>query len=442
MTADRTRTEDATAITVMTLDPGHFHAALLQKTMCAGVSPRVYVYAPAGPDVEAHLQRLEQFNTRPEQPTHWHPIVYTGPDYVATMLKQAPGNLVVISGVNSRKTGYVHTAVQAGFHVLVDKPMCITTQGWQQLKDAFAAAQQRGLSIYDIMTARHEITSLLFREVVNTPRVFGTLQSGSADDPAVVKHSAHHLYKYVAGRPLTRPAWYFDVAQQGEGIVDVTTHLVDVVLWECFPDQAIDYATDVTMVSARRWPTVISRAGFTKVTGLSAFPAMLQPALDAQGSLPYSCNGEIVFRVKGIYAKVMVQWDFEAPEGEGDTHASTTRGTKSIVRIRQGKAQNYRPEVYIEPTRPGDMEEVGVALRQTVAALQSRYPGVGLQRHAHEWQITVPEVSRIGHEAHFGRVFEKYVQYLQHGTMPAWEVPNMLTKYFITTQGLLLAEQH
>lgn len=38
--------------------------------------------------------------------------------------------------------------------------------------------------------------------------------------------SIHSFYKEVAGKPLTRPAWYYDVTQQGEGIADVTTHLI------------------------------------------------------------------------------------------------------------------------------------------------------------------------------------------------------------------------
>ena len=33
-------------IRLITLDPGHFHAALVQKTMYDGVSRTVYVYAP------------------------------------------------------------------------------------------------------------------------------------------------------------------------------------------------------------------------------------------------------------------------------------------------------------------------------------------------------------------------------------------------------------
>ena len=34
---------------LITLDPGHFHAALIQKSMYDGVDPRVAVYAPLGP---------------------------------------------------------------------------------------------------------------------------------------------------------------------------------------------------------------------------------------------------------------------------------------------------------------------------------------------------------------------------------------------------------
>jgi hypothetical protein len=38
-------------VKLITLDPGHFHAALIQKEMYAGVSSRVHVYAPLGPDL-------------------------------------------------------------------------------------------------------------------------------------------------------------------------------------------------------------------------------------------------------------------------------------------------------------------------------------------------------------------------------------------------------
>ena len=42
-----------TDIRLMTLDPGHFHAALVQKQSAPGVASLVHVYAPLGPDLAA-----------------------------------------------------------------------------------------------------------------------------------------------------------------------------------------------------------------------------------------------------------------------------------------------------------------------------------------------------------------------------------------------------
>src|SRR5690349_1894240 len=50
--------QDAGTVRFMTLDPGHFHAALVQKDMYPNVSPRVDVYAPLGPDLLGHLGRV------------------------------------------------------------------------------------------------------------------------------------------------------------------------------------------------------------------------------------------------------------------------------------------------------------------------------------------------------------------------------------------------
>src|SRR5262249_9217166 len=58
-------------VQLMTLDPGHFHAALVQKEMYEGVAPRVDIYAPLGSDLTEHINRIVAFNTRAEHPTAW-----------------------------------------------------------------------------------------------------------------------------------------------------------------------------------------------------------------------------------------------------------------------------------------------------------------------------------------------------------------------------------
>ena len=168
---------------LITLDPGHFHAALVQKFMYPDVDPLVHVYAPGGDDLAEHLKRIERFNTRADEPTHWREKVYTGPDFLDKMLAEKPGNVVVIAGNNARKTEYILRSVQAGLNVLADKPMVITPGEFPRLQRAFAVAATNHVLLYDIMTERHEITTVLQRELSQQPALFGELVKGSSDEP-------------------------------------------------------------------------------------------------------------------------------------------------------------------------------------------------------------------------------------------------------------------
>jgi hypothetical protein len=59
------------AAELIVLDPGHFHASLVQKQMYPGVSKRVSVYAPLGPDLLDYVQRIAGLNARQDHPTWW-----------------------------------------------------------------------------------------------------------------------------------------------------------------------------------------------------------------------------------------------------------------------------------------------------------------------------------------------------------------------------------
>src|SRR5262245_37334407 len=58
-------------IRLMTLAPGHFHAALVQKRMHPAVAPRSYVYGPLDSDTASHFECIAAFNTRRDDPTAW-----------------------------------------------------------------------------------------------------------------------------------------------------------------------------------------------------------------------------------------------------------------------------------------------------------------------------------------------------------------------------------
>ncbi|MEA1877397.1 MAG: putative oxidoreductase C-terminal domain-containing protein [Bacteroidota bacterium] len=423
----------------MTLDPGHFHAALVQKEMYPEVNTEVFVFAPDAADVGDHLNRIEGFNARADNPTSWISETYRGPDFFARMLKEKPGNVLVLAGNNEKKTEYILEAVQNGINVYSDKPMAINIQDFELLKQAYQSAEEQGVLLYDIMTERFAITSVLQKELSLMPKIFGEIEPGSPDNPSVVKESVHHFFKYVSGKKIKRPPWFFDVTQEGDGIVDVTTHLVDLIQWACYPEVIIDYKKDIEILKANRWATPLTKEEFSTVTRLDEIPEYLHKDLDENALLQVYCNGEITYQLKDIHARVKVEWKYKAPEGTGDTHYSILRGTLAELEIRQGAAEDYKPELYLIP-KSSDKEYMSV-LNDEFSLLETKFPGIQLEESEVGFRVSIPDKYRIGHEAHFGQVTAQFLKYLKAGELPVWEVPNSLAKYYTTTAGLELAKK-
>ena len=425
-------------IRFITLDPGHFHASLVQKEMYPGVSPTVHVYAPLGPDLIDHLGRIARFNLRKDAPTKWELEVHTAQDFLERMLRDRPGNVAVISGRNRGKIDRIQASLDAGLHALVDKPWILEPADLAKLERALATADETGRVALDIMTERFEVTSELQRELVNDPATFGSLLPGSPAEPAVYMESVHHLMKTVAGAPNIRPVWFFDTDQQGEGLNDIGTHLVDLVQWTLFPEQAIDHRKDVRLLSARRWPTPIPRAEFRRVTR-EDFPPELSARVK-NDSLEYFCNTLVSYALRGAHVTLNVIWDWEAPAGAGDSHFAYYRGSRAKIEVRQGAAEKYRPEVYVVPATAAEKAAVLAAVQKKLAAVQDRYPGTSVADLGHELRLTIPDRLRIGHEDHFAQVTQRFLRYVRdRSALPAWERPNMLAKYFVTTEGTALA---
>jgi predicted dehydrogenase len=427
-------------VQLITLDPGHFHAALVQKFMLPGVSPQVLVFAPEGDDVAQHLQRVRSFNERSQDPTHWVEQVYLGPNYFELTLLAALGpkgggeaeharsRVVVISGNNARKSEYITGLINIGVNVLADKPMVIRPEDLTKLKAAFEIAKKKKVLLYDIMTERFEITTMLQRALSQQSALFGALEKGTADNPSISKISVHNFSKVVAGTQLKRPQWFFDPEQQGAGIVDVMTHLVDLVQWEAFPEVTLKPA-DAKVLNARRWATPLTLEQFGRVTGAKEFPPFLSRYVK-DGVLQAPANGEITYTLKGVHAKTSVTWEFEAPPGAGDTHFSVMRGTKASLTIKQGAEQGYKPVLFVERSPSESADRFAPALAAAIKDIQKTWPGIDLKENADgSFTVTVPEKYHNGHEAHFTQVTENFLKYLRAGELPAWEVPNMLTKY-------------
>src|SRR3984893_1054632 len=380
-------------VRLMTVAPAHFHAALVQKEMYPGVSERVDVYAPLGPDLTEHLNRIVAFSRRGERPTTWSLEVHASRDFFQRMLHEHPGNVVVLSGRNRGKIAQIVASVEAGLHVLADKPWILKSDDLPSLAAALAAADGRGGVAYDSMTERFEATNMLQRALVNDKATLGEMVTGTAEEPAVYMESVHHLKKVVAGAPNIRPPWFFDTAEQGEGFNDIGTHLVDLVQWTLFPEQTIDYQSEIRILAAQRWPTWIAEQDFHSVTNELRFPESVA-ALVENGKLAYYCNTLVSYTLRGIHSRLNVIWDWEPPEGSGDAHFAVYRGTRARIEVRQTRADRFLPELFVVPATPALKPQVLQALQAKIEALKRDHPGIGVEDRGAEIHVTVPASMR------------------------------------------------
>lgn len=431
-------------VKLIVLAPGHFHANLLQKSDITQVNDSVCVYALSEDDagLNQYLSAIESFNNRTENPTTWHEEVYTDNDFLDKMVSDKKGNVVILAGNNKDKTEYILSAINAGLNVLSDKPMAINSEDFSLLENAYANAKAKDVFLYDMMTERYDMLNIIEKELINDKDFFGELQQGTPENPAVYMESIHHFYKEVSGAPLVRPAWYYDVEQQGEGIADVTTHLIDLVFWKFFPEQAIDYKQDIDNVSATHWPTDITLAQFTKSTLQPAFPAYLQKHLD-NSVLKVYANGMVNFNIRNHNVALKVIWNYQAPEGSGDTFMSVVKGTKAVLKTVQSKEQQFVKQLYVQKPDNVDEKEFVENLQKAIERLKVNYPFVSFATSSAngEYLINIPIENREGHESHFKYVAESFFEFLINRDMPDWEISNTLAKYYITTTAVEVANE-
>ncbi|MBP1674899.1 MAG: oxidoreductase, partial [Bacteroidetes bacterium] len=170
------------------------------------------------------------------------------------------------------------------------------------------------------------------------------------------------------------------------------------------------------------------------------FPGFLQKDIK-DGKLNVYSNGEIIYRLKGIWAKVSVTWNYMPPAGGGDTHYSIMRGSKCDLVIRQGADEKFLPTLYIEKVKGISLPDFTEKLKVALAAL----PYDSLQVEAvtgNTLKINVPKKYRVSHEEHFGQVTARFLEYLNDGKLPDWEIPGMITKYYTTTSALKKAKEN
>jgi predicted dehydrogenase len=407
--------------TLVLVNPGHFHAALTLRLPHPRLEEDVHVYAEDGPDLERFLAIVESFNARESNPTRWRLHVHRGEDHLQRLIAERPGRLAIVAGRNDAKMALIERLHAAGMAVLADKPWVIRSDQLDAVRRVCSAPPLA----MDIMTERHEVSVRVMKALMQREEVMGSLRALSLE-------SVHHLYKLVNGRPLVRPAWYFDVDAQGEGIGDVNTHLVDLVQWMTESDLSLDFARDVTLIAARQWPTGVPLDLFQRITGLAAFPETLTRRID-DGVLQYLCNASLRYRLRGVGVELETRWDLAIPEGGGDTHCFVARGTRAEIEVRLDASTGFRSGLTVRPHEPS--ASYSAALAAALASMQNRFPGVVARPGDGGFRLDIPDSLRSTHEEHFAVVLDEFIEHLDRQAWPPNVCPDLLTKYTLLQQA-------
>jgi predicted dehydrogenase len=419
--------------TLVVLNPGHFHAALTLRKTHPRLAADVYVYSEDGPDLDRFLRIVQTFNERAVDPTHWKLHIYRGIDYLERLRAERPGKVVIVAGRNDTKMESIHRLHANGVFVLGDKPWTIGAEQLRILRDTVATPPLA----MDIMTERSEIANRVQKALIARPEVFGSFRRDGSE-PAIYMRSVHHLYKVVNQQPLVRPAWYFDIAAQGEGVTDVPTHLADLAQWMTGGDQPFDYERDVELLSARQWSTDVPLETFTRITGLREFPETLRSHVVSQ-MLHYLCNAEISYRLRGIPVRLESVWDLAIPEGGGDTHHAIVRGSKADLVVDQGPATRFKTELLVRPAIGGP--EYAGMLKAAIASLQGEFPGLGLELTDGAFHVMIPDTLRTTHEEHFAVVLEAFLDCVDRGSSTENLGTDLVAKYTLLARARELSHR-
>jgi predicted dehydrogenase len=413
-------------------EPGHFHAALTLRAANPRLARDIHVYATPGPECDAFVRLVESFNTRAEQPTHWRLHLHEGPDLLQRLLQDGHGDLVVLAGRNNSKLETIATLTQAGLHVLADKPWLTDSSQLPYLSQVTTGPRLA----MDIMTVRHSMQAQLIAQVVHTPELFGEFVTRDDPEPSIDIGSVHHLVKRVNGQLLQRPVWYYDTAIQGDGLVDIQSHMVEQAQWWVLGAEVGDSERDVVLESARRWTTPVPLDLFQESTGQRTYSEALRSSVH-DGVLQYACNGEIRYRLRGVRVRQRAEWRQREPAGTGDLHHLRLRGSQCTLHIRQGEETGYRAEISLEPAAGVKLEPlVGTAVEKW----QPSFPGLSYASSSLGWRLRLPPNLDQGHESHFARVLNTFLDYLEHGTWPEALRARIRMRYTLLAQAQELAQ--
>ena len=150
-------------------------------------------------------------------------------DSFRPMLAEADFDVLGVGDYFARRGALAIAGLEAGKHVLVDKPLCTSLQELERIREL---AAERGLAVGCMLSLRDNGAVNALREAIAADHI-GAVQTMSLS-------GQHPLL--LGGRP----GWYFEPGRHGGAINDIGVHAVDLIGW-------LTGREIVEVVAARAW---------------------------------------------------------------------------------------------------------------------------------------------------------------------------------------------
>jgi hypothetical protein len=148
--------------------------------------------------------------------------------------------------------------------------------------------------------------------------------------------------------------------------------------------------------------------------------------------LQYACNSEIRYRLRGVSVRQTAEWRQREPEGAGDLHRLTIRGSRCHVLLRQDEETGYKAMLHLVPA-------AGVALESrlppVLAQWQEHFPGLAGEPSSLGVCLRLPPALERGHESQFALVLNAFLDHLDRGTWPKALPARIRMRYTLLAQA-------
>lgn len=249
----------------------HAHICSIAKYIHA--SPHLQLVALAEEDPQRYAENIAAIQA---------PLLLNS---VEELFARADFDILAIGDAFSRRGAHAIHALEAGKHVLADKPLCTRLDEIRRIR---ALSEEQNLSVLVALTLRYTSPLRTARRL---------LRHGVIGQIITANVSGHHPLNYNAGRP----DWYFQPGLHGGTINDLMIHAVDALAW-------LTGHPVTEVVAASAWNAGLPQAPLFQDAAL-AFLRLANGAgvlIDASYTSPVGHHTPWVFDFHGVGGRLIV----------------------------------------------------------------------------------------------------------------------------------------